>query len=525
MRRIKFNVIAAIAAGTLAVSATTFTISARADMALDTSALARIPGAKETFASPATTLYTSPDTVAATAATVATLLAGDGWQPYSNPFGSKAENPNMEMISLKKGKQGLSVFVTVAPAQNNVTSVSYTAVPLVDDLPFLSDAAEIKYAPERPYLSLATQTELGVALAIYRAELTSRGWMPWSRTNNRKATAEEDTSEPNDNGRFAFFVRDGRRPLMLMIREREDGRRDVTIETVPEKLLTLAKDDKPKADTETTSAQKAAAAEAAREANDAFDALAGQIMKDVQRATKQALADIADPKVQALITPANGSALETNVAAPSEPRSAPAPVKAVELRAEDQSGLPVPAPNTLNGTEKTPFRVSVHASVDAPLDTVLAFYRKELSALGWKELDGATANTERATAAFTSPDGPATLTIERKSDETFSTLVLRREGAARESRLLPKKGRATLMFGNVLEKTAELTVGRKKVKIAAGRGTTKTDGPTLDVAPGKHTYTLRMPGLPPVSEEIDVAEGDIWGLMVGPGGVLALPMY
>ena len=103
--------------------------------------------------------------------------------------------------------------------------------------------------------------------------------------------------------------------------------------------------------------------------------------------------------------------------------------------------------------------------------------------------------------------------------------MLRREGAARESGLLPKKGRATLMFGNVLEKTAELTVGRKKVKIAAGRGTTKTDGPTLDVAPGKHTYTLRMPGLPPVSEEIDVAEGDIWGLMVGPGGVLALPMY
>ena len=624
MRRIKLNVMAAIAAGTLAVSATAFTVSVHAETPLDTSALARTPGATETFASPATTLYTSPDTVAATATSVARILAAEGWQAYSDPFGSKAENPNMEMMSLKKGKQGLSVFVTVAPAQNNATSVSYAAIPISDDLPFLGDATEIKYAPDRPYLSLTTQAPLNAALDTYRTEMTTRGWAAWSRKENREGAPGEDTSEPNDAGKFAFFVRNGSRPLILMIREREGGHRDVTIETVPEKLLTLAGDDE--LDAGTTAAQKAAAAEAAREANDAFDALAGQIMQDVKRATEEALAGIGEPSVQprVSVTPAvtdelerladgdvpvplpqtareidfngargdlsfettssvravaqfykaamkedawtaerspidketmvvlrftkgdhdvaltimkfgdnarvsaNGSALVLDAAASAEPRATAettAPAKAVELHAEEQSGLPVPAPNSLNGTEKTPFRVSVHASVNAPLDAVLTFYRSELSARGWKELEGVSANAQHTTIAFSTPDGPATLTLERKSDETFSTLVLRRESAAREAGLLPKKGHATLLFGNVLEKNAELTVGKKKVQIPAGKGTKKTDGPTLDVAPGKHTYTLRMKGLPPVSEEIDVTEGDIWGLMVGPGGVLALPMY
>lgn len=626
MRCIKFHLVAAVAAA-LAVSASTFAISARAETALDTSALARIPGATETFASPATTIYTSPDTVAATVTAVASLLTADGWQPYSDPFGSKAENPNMEIMSLKKGKQGLSVFVTMAPAQGNATSVSYTATPIADDLPFLRDAAEIKYAPDRPYLSLVTQSPLDTTLETYRTELTARGWTAWSRKDNREASADEDTSEPNNKGRFAFFVRDGRRPLMLMVREREDGQRDVTIEPVPEKLLTLAKNEEPEADTPATAAQKAAAAEAAREANDAFDALAGQIMEEVQRATEQALAGIAEPKVLAPISrasqdtsetlealtgndvpfplphtareidfngargdlsfettssvgavakfyretmtrrswaaerspidkdtmvvlrfakgtqsvaltvmkfgeharvSANGSALVLDAKAPAEPVAAAdthTSEKAVELRAEEQSGLPVPAPNSLSGTEKTPFRVSVHASVAAPLDTVLAFYRRELAVRGWKEESGGVASAEEAASAFTTPEGPAMLKLVRKSDETFATLTLRRETAAREAGMLPAKGRAKLMFGNVLEKTAELTVGKKKVKIAAGKGTEKTDGPTLEVAPGKHTYALRMRGLPTVAEEIEVADGDIWGLMVGPGGVLALPMY
>ena len=44
-------------------------------------------------------------------------------------------------MSLKKGARRLSVFITVAPAQNNATSVQYTAIALKNDLPFAKDAS------------------------------------------------------------------------------------------------------------------------------------------------------------------------------------------------------------------------------------------------------------------------------------------------------------------------------------------------------------------------------------------------
>ena len=55
-------------------------------------------------------------------------------------------------MSLKKG-QALNVFITIAPAQNNATSVQYAAVALKTDLPFTKDASNIEYSPDRPLLT------------------------------------------------------------------------------------------------------------------------------------------------------------------------------------------------------------------------------------------------------------------------------------------------------------------------------------------------------------------------------------
>ena len=51
----------------------------------DTSRLPRVSGAKEVFASPASTIFTSPDPVAQTADTVDKALAAVGWQKYVAP--------------------------------------------------------------------------------------------------------------------------------------------------------------------------------------------------------------------------------------------------------------------------------------------------------------------------------------------------------------------------------------------------------------------------------------------------------
>jgi len=137
----------------------------------NTSRLPRVSGAKEVFASPATTIFTSPDSVAQTADTVDKALAAGGWQKYIAPNTAYANDPNMRIASLKKGTQALSVFITIAPAQNNATSVQYAALLLKTDLPFISDASNIEYSPERALLTLVTGEPIDKTLDFYRKEL------------------------------------------------------------------------------------------------------------------------------------------------------------------------------------------------------------------------------------------------------------------------------------------------------------------------------------------------------------------
>ncbi|WP_072391753.1 hypothetical protein [Hyphomicrobium sp. CS1GBMeth3] len=610
----------ALATGYLAVP------PAAAEYTLDTSRLARTEGSKITFSSPSTTIYTAPDSVPATADAVAKLLAASGWQHYEDPFSASAQNPQLSIKTFKKDRQGLTVFVTLAPAQGNATSVSYTANAIVDDLPFLKDASEIRFAPDRPYLSLVTAVPLESSLTFFHDELVARGWAPWSRVANRKFEAGEDIAEANDRGKFAFFVRENHRPIMLMLQRRDDGRLDARIEGVSEDLLTaLNKKEEPVAEAAVSEPE---AEHTVTPGPDAFDTLAGEILDQVRKATEGALADLnrpaakaGDPSPASIValeeahdgsTPlplpataeavdfdgsrgelefesasdvkslaqfyrgvlqrdgwkpersaidkdnmvvlrfakdkrdvsvtvmkfgnrtrvsASGSGLVTRledaesavieVATLAEPDAA----LQTELMVEDRAGLPIPAPHSISGSEKSLFRLSVNASVPASVETVLAFYRRELAGLGWNEQAGASVTKDRAEIAYLSPEGPAVLTLAHRNGETVSSLTLRKQNDAQKAGMLPGKGQVKLLIGNTLDKEATLTIGKRKVKIAAGSGAEKPDGPTLEVAPGKQTILLHVSGEPSQSEEVEVAAGDIWGLVIGPGGVLALQMY
>jgi hypothetical protein len=60
----------------------------QADGTLDTSRLPRVAGAKEIFASTASTIFTTSNPVAQTADTVDKALAAEGWQKYVAPHTS-----------------------------------------------------------------------------------------------------------------------------------------------------------------------------------------------------------------------------------------------------------------------------------------------------------------------------------------------------------------------------------------------------------------------------------------------------
>jgi hypothetical protein len=167
----------------------------------------------------------------------------------------------------------------------------------------------------------------------------------------------------------------------------------------------------------------------------------------------------------------------------------------------------------------------VNVDVPADLNSVLTFYRRELGKKNWKEEPGAVLKADQAVLAFTSTDGPAVLKLARRGSETTAHLTLRRHDAAMKAGMLPKAGQSKLLFGNVLPAEAVVMINKQSVKVGAGVGAKGPDGPTLDLPPGKYKFSFKAAGGPAKTDEVEIAAGETWGLLIGPGGALALQVY
>ncbi len=197
-----------------------------------------------------------------------------------------------------------------------------------------------------------------------------------------------------------------------------------------------------------------------------------------------------------------------------------------DLVAEESGGLPVPKRHTMSAGTTTPFRRELKASVPLSLADVLGFYRRELGKLSWKEDGkGAVATTDKVAIAYTTADGPAMLKLDRKDKEISVSLVVKNPGAASKAGIQPKPGQVKILFGNINDVEAAIIFNSKTIKVAAGAGTKAPDGPMLDLPPGKYKYSIKLPGQSAQNDEVEVGADEIWGLMIGPGGVLALQAY
>ena len=589
----------------LALICLTSGAAALAQDVFDTSRLPRTAGGKEIYASPAATIFVSPDGVAATAGALAKTLAGLGWQRYAAPFTSRSDDPAFALMSLKKGPQALSVYVAVAPAQNNATSVTYSSVALANDLPFPAGASDIEFDPNRPYLAASSQEAAATLLNFFREELITRGWSPWSMQDFSK-TANADVATPG--GGYAYYVRDTKQALLLQVTREGAGPAKIKIESQPYAAVTkkpapvaaaapppVAAEKKPDAfDTlaadilkqATATALNAAKAPppaaktsagpvtalAAMASSDApiplpadadeieFDGDDGKLkfkssssvreiaeffraqlkpqgwaeQRSVINRDNMVVLELAKEKKKLRLTimqmgasvnvSGEGSGLVAQGAANTADDSAQSGDAAVQaLEAEDMSsGLPVPKDHTFSSGDRSPFRYGASATVAANIPSVLAFYRKELSARGWSEAaDKAVVKKDSADLAFTAPDGPAALKISRTGGETTISLYVRQEAEARKSPLMPKPGQVTVLLGNIRETAAEVTINGKTTKVPAGAGAKGPDGPTLALPPGKYRVTLKGGK----GDELVVGPDEIWGVMAGPGGVLAVQFY
>jgi hypothetical protein len=600
--------------------------TARADEALDTSKLPRVSGTKEIYASPLSTIFTTPSSVADTAAATLKALSAEGWQQYGRVSASEPTNADMVLASLKKGAQGLSVFINAAPAQNNATSVTYSGVPLAHDLPFPKNATDIKFDADRPHLKCTTPDTVEATSDFFRTELITRGWSPWSKEQSSKTAYADQKTEK---GLYAYYVQDGQKPLILTLQKGDDGKTAVNLESIPPELIVAAKAPEPKVE---TPAPTEPAPTAHDKLGDAMDALAIDIMEQAKKATADALSGATAPKpktdakgdpsaqVQSALSPldgnpapipvpatadgvefdgsagsldfnssssvaevvafyraqmkplgwserktvinqpnmvalefhkgeqevsltvmkmgasvnvtATGSALEKEAAAAPDTSAGDAASEtsgsetAQALEVDEAGGLPVPKPHSLSGSEKSLFRYGANASVPAKLTAVLDFYRAELGKRAWSEDTAKTViKPDQAVLNYTTPEGPAVLTLGRSGGETTVQLVIRQTEAAKKSGMMPKPGQTKLLFGNILETPATIVIAGKTIKVPGGAGSKGPDGPTLDVAPGKLAYSLKGSKAPMANDAVEVGADEIWGLMVGPGGVLPVQMY
>ncbi|KYH03701.1 hypothetical protein [Bradyrhizobium sp. DOA1] len=188
------------------------------------------------------------------------------------------------------------------------------------------------------------------------------------------------------------------------------------------------------------------------------------------------------------------------------------------LTLDSDARLPAPTRYTYRGIHTTlmqgvdaPLRVRLEATVPAGLNDVLAFYRTELGKLGWQEqLDGAVISTAHVQLAFVSPLGPAALKLDRKESGTAVHLVQKNADTATRANVLPEPGQAKLVFSNIGNKEAVLTINERTIPRPAG-----ANAVALDLVPGKYPYQLGVPGHPAITNILTVAAGDTWELTIG----------
>jgi len=678
---------------------------------VDVQHLPRLDGAKEDSArsSSDNEVYSVPGNLPTTTAALSKLLAADGWKEYVPPL----EKRHSTLAFFKRGRQGLSVSYTISVGKNETTTdqttVYYSPKRLRFALAVPDDATDVVFDENRPYLNLTTAGTTDATFDFYRKELGAMGWSPLSATDAATHWPNAKFEGKIANGAIAYFIRGTQRPIVLTLQRREDGKTNAEIKVPPfaeaqsletdkemfglprprltktsgynggstehevyahvlaevdtvlafyrrelaarnwkeeaqgavikpdEVSLNYTSPDGPavlklshKYDLTIVSLvqhvtpKPAAKVEAPPKAEPKTDTV-DDAMKEMQQMMRDAglpqqnsprtapgpkapeaalhkLAenkapvpmpdtaedvefDAADGKLEfssasgvktitdfyrsamkehgwdsrsSVINNANMVVLnfakagktvsftimrmgnKTNVSADgpglklaaksdaSSATAAPAsaPATADDLVAEESGGLPLPKLHTMSVGGQTPFRRDLKASVPLGLADVLGFYRRELGKLNWtEETQGTVVAAEKAVVAYTSPDGPAVLKLGRKDGATSVDLVVKNPNAVAKAGIMPKPGQAKIMFGNINAAQAAITFNNKTIKVAAGAGTKGPDGPILDLPPGKYKYSIKLPGKPIQNDEVEIGADETWGLMIGPGGVLALQTY
>ncbi|MBR0819407.1 hypothetical protein [Bradyrhizobium liaoningense] len=212
-------------------------IAAAADGGIvDVHALPKLEGAVEDTSRPESyrVEYRMPTPEAVTSPAVKKLLSADGWVPYVRPLEEKSTT-----LNFKKGRQGLSVYLTQALGRPDQSVVHYSTDRIYGNVPFPDGASDIMFDGTRPYLGCISPSALDVTSDFYGREMAAIGWQKLTPETAVRWTTGLDETVPN--GLRAFYAHpdskeDGfyqQKPVMLTLTRRDDGRTNVDIRVAP----------------------------------------------------------------------------------------------------------------------------------------------------------------------------------------------------------------------------------------------------------------------------------------------------
>ena len=365
------------ALGLALISSAIFLSPAAADV-LDTSALPRVTGAKELYASPLSTIYAVPNPVAQAAAAAAKALAGEGWRQYAAANAEEAKTDDVQVMNFKKGPLALSVLITKSDPVTTA-NVNYTAKPLANDLPFPPDATDIAFDPHEPILTCATSQPIAATLAFFNGQLAGMGWSPAPKGRNA------DT----DKAAHAYFVRPDHAPLLLVAQRGDDGATRIVLKSVSAEEFA--------AENAPASPTPVAAAQPAPTPTVTPNEVSAAIVKPVQPATADVAAEATALKTAT--PPAMNGPVESLAALEANTASIPVPATAEDVRFDGAEG-------------KLAFETA------SSIKSVVAFYRAAMKPLGWEAESSGIDKPNMVVLDFSKDGKDVELTVMRSIDKT-----------------------------------------------------------------------------------------------------------
>lgn len=343
---------------------------------VDLSRLPRVAGAKVVYAGPTSTIYTTAGSVEQAAEAVSKALAADGWQAYGDPFSQAAPNAAQRIMNFKKGPQAIVAFVSVAPAQGNATSVSYTANALANDLPFPKDASDIGFAPERPHLRAMSGQAVSALLDFFRKEMGGLGYQSWTGK----------PEQVSDKGALTFFTRDSQKILVLSLSRNDEGRTRIDISPTTARVLTA--ESKPATPVETPEQARVKA-----EARAQHERLSQSMDAQIGAQIDQVLRDVG----QSLRTP--------------QPPAAKSDAPAAALRAKSDNATPVPLPETASDIAFDGGKGELEFMSASDVRSLAAFHNAELAKQGWSPRKPSIDRDNMVVQDFTKGDKRISVTV------------------------------------------------------------------------------------------------------------------